>query len=82
MTDSSASEVKSAAAQTAENVRAELAHTLDAIEDKFDVKQRASELSHKVQRSYEENPVPWIIGATAAVIAVGGLVAWAIFGDD
>ena len=28
------------------------------------------------------NPVPWIIGATAAAIVVAGLVAWAILSDD
>lgn len=82
MSESSASEVKNAAAQAAANIRNELGETLDAIEDKFDVQKRASELSEKVQRSYEENPVPWIVGATAAVIVIGGLVAWAIFGDD
>jgi len=82
VSESSASEVKNAAAQAAANIRNELGETLDAIEDKFDVQKRASELSEKVQRSYEENPVPWIVGATAAVIVIGGLVAWAIFGDD
>lgn len=82
MSESSASEVKNAAAQAAANIRDELGHTLDAIEDKFDVQKRAGELTEKVKHSYEENPVPWIIGATAAVIVVGGLIAWAIFGDD
>ncbi|HXD62605.1 MAG TPA: DUF3618 domain-containing protein [Lacisediminihabitans sp.] len=71
---------------TAENsisdTRAELEETLDAIEDKLNVPKQASRLAKKAQASYEENPVPWIIGATAAVIVIGGLVAWAIFGDD
>ena len=71
---------------TAENsisdTRAELEETLDAIEDKLNVPKQASRLAKKAQASYEDNPVPWIIGATAAVIVVGGLVAWAIFGDD
>lgn len=82
MSESAASEVKNAAAQAAENVRNELENTLDAIEDKFNVQKRASELSKKVRHSYEQNPVPWIVGATAAVVVIGGLVAWAIFGDD
>lgn len=71
---------------TAENsisdTRAELEETLDAIEDKLNVPKQASRLAKKAQASYEQNPVPWIIGATAAVIVIGGLVAWAIFGDD
>ena len=62
--------------------RAQLEETLDAIEDKLNVPKQASRLARKAKASYEDNPVPWIIGATAAVIVVGGLVAWAIFGDD
>ena len=62
--------------------RAELEETLDAIEDKLNVPKQAGILANKVRMSYEENPVPWIVGATAAVVVIGGLVAWAIFGDD
>ena len=62
--------------------RAELEETLDAIEDKLNVPKQAGILADKVRVSYEDNPVPWIIGATAAVVVVAGLVAWAIFGDD
>lgn len=62
--------------------RARLEQTLDAIDDKLDVKKQASELTERVKTSYEANPVPWIIGATAAAVVVGGLVAWAIFSDD
>lgn len=62
--------------------RAELESTLDAIEDKLNVPKRVRRLGVRVRSSYEDNPVPWIIGATAAVIVVGGLVAWAIFRDD
>lgn len=62
--------------------RAQLEDTLDAIEDKLNVPKQAGRLARKAQASYEANPVPWIVGATAAVIVVGGLIAWAIFGDD
>ncbi|KQV26797.1 hypothetical protein ASG83_04470 [Yonghaparkia sp. Soil809] len=65
-----------------EATRLKLEQTLDAIEDKFDVKKRTDEVAERVQRSYEENPVPWIIGATAVAVGVIGLVAWAIFSDD
>jgi hypothetical protein len=64
------------------STRAELEDTLDAIEDKLNVPKQMSKLGRKAKVSYESNPVPWIIGATAAVIVVGGIVAWAIFGDD
>lgn len=62
--------------------RARLEQTLDAIDEKLDVKKQAGELTERVKSSYQENPVPWIIGATAAAVVVVGLVAWAIFSDD
>jgi hypothetical protein len=65
------------------STRADLEATLDAIEDKLNVPKRANELVDKAKSSYEANPIPWIVGATAAAIVVAGLVAWAIFsGDD
>ena len=63
-------------------LRAELEDTLDAIEDKLNVPKQAKRLKAKAQASYEDRPVPWIIGATAVVIIAGGLVAWALFGKD
>ena len=62
--------------------RSELAQTLDEIEDRLNVPKQVGKLTAKVQSSYAENPVAWIIGATAAVVVIGGIVAWAIFGDD
>jgi Protein of unknown function (DUF3618) len=63
--------------------RADLESTLDAIEDKFNVPKRVSELSTRARASYEKNPTPWIVGATGVAIAVLGIIAWAIFsGDD
>jgi hypothetical protein len=64
------------------DTRAELESTLDAIEDKFNVPKRFDELKTKAKASYETNPIPWIVGATAAAIVVAGLVAWAVFSDD
>jgi hypothetical protein len=68
-------------ADTVAATRARLEHTLDAIDDKLDVKKRATELGGRVAASYESNPVPWIIGATSAAVVIIGLVAWAIFSD-
>jgi len=62
--------------------RAELEDILDELEDKLNIPKQAGILAERVRDSYEENPVPWIVGATAAVVVVGGLIAWAIFGDD
>ncbi|TQL40372.1 uncharacterized protein DUF3618 [Homoserinimonas aerilata] len=73
---------KNAVKDAVRRSREELGDTLDAIEDKLNVPKRANELKERAQRSYEENPVPWIVGATAAVIAIGGLIAWAVFSDD
>jgi hypothetical protein len=62
--------------------RSELEQTLNAIEDKLNVPKQVGKLTAKAQASYEKNPVPWRTGAAAAVVVIGGIVAWAIFGDD
>lgn len=77
MSDSSPSPVPSI-----EESRAELQRTLDAIEDKLNVPKQLGILKSKAQRSYETNSLPWIAGATALVVAVGGLIAWSLFGSD
>ena len=62
--------------------RAAVVETLDAIDDKFNVPKLVGELTERAKKSYESNPVPWIIGATAVAIAVAGIVAWALLSDD
>lgn len=62
--------------------RAELESTLDAIEDKLNVPKQFGELVDKAKASYEDNPVPWIIGAVAVAVAVASAVAWAVLSDD
>lgn len=64
------------------STRAELQETLDAIEDKLNVPKRVSRLARRASESYRANPIPWIAGATAAVIAIGGVIAWAVLTDD
>ncbi len=66
----------------ANRARAELGEALAAIEEKLDVRKQASRWAKKVEASYRENPVPWIIGATAAGILVVGTVVWALVSDD
>ncbi|WP_341953364.1 DUF3618 domain-containing protein [Salinibacterium sp. TMP30] len=65
-----------------EQARAELEHTLNAIEDKFNVGKRVNEVTARARSSYESNPLPWIIGAAAAAVSVVAVVAWAILSDD
>lgn len=65
-----------------ENARAELEQTLDAIEDKLNVPKQVNELARKAKASYDANPIPWIIGATAAAIVVAGVIAWAVISND
>ena len=62
--------------------RSELEQTLDEIEDRLNVPKQVGKLTAKARSSYQENPVRWIIGATTAVVVIGGIVAWAIFGED
>lgn len=66
----------------AAKARAELAATLDTLEDRLNVPKRARELGSKAVAAYEKNPLPWIIGGVAVAVIAVGLVAWAIFGDD
>lgn len=67
---------------TIRSTRAKLDNTLDAIEHKLNVPRQATVLVERTKASYESNPVPYIIGATAAAIVIAGLVAWAIFSPD
>jgi hypothetical protein len=77
--------IRDAAATGEESIastRAQLEDTLDAIEDKLNLPKQLGKVGRRAKASYEANPMPWIIGATAAIIVIGGLVAWAIFSDD
>lgn len=65
--------MKSASERSAA-ARAELEEALDAIEDKLNVPKQLGILGDRAKGSWETNPVPWIIGATAAVVAVGGII--------
>ncbi len=66
----------------ADRVRNELGHTLDAIEDKLNPQKQFERLKETAKKSYDEQPVPWMVGAAAAAAVVIGLVAWALFTDD
>jgi hypothetical protein len=62
--------------------RARLQETLDELEDRLDVKKKATEVGDKAKESYSDNPIPFYVAAGAVVAVVGGLVAWALFTND
>ncbi|MBW4031156.1 MAG: DUF3618 domain-containing protein [Acidobacteria bacterium] len=76
--DSATQEAKAGAAKA----RADLADTLDAIEDKLNIAKRVGELSDRAAISYRQHPMPFLIGGAIAAAVTVGLVAWAIFSDD
>lgn len=66
----------------AAKARADLAATLDSLEDRLNVPKRVGELKTQAVAAYEKNPIPWIVGGVAVAVVAVGLVAWAIFSDD
>jgi len=64
------------------DTRTELGATLDAIEDRVNPRKQLLRLGRKAQLAYDANPVPFILAAAGAVAVVGGLIAWAVLGDD
>lgn len=62
--------------------RSSLESTLDQLDDRLNVPKQAKKLTARAKSSYEQKPVPWIIGATAAAIVVAGTIAWAVLSDD
>lgn len=78
VTDPDKSDVETRIAAT----RAELESTLDAIENKLNVPKKVRRLVDQAKTSYEDNPIPWIVGAVAAAVTVAGVIAWAVLSDD
>ena len=64
------------------STRASLEQTLDEIEDRVNPAKAVTRLRGRAMSSYEANPIPWIVGATATVIAIGGIIAWAVLSRD
>lgn len=72
----------SSASERSAAARAELEAALDAIEDKLNVPKQLGILRNRARGSWEQNPKPWVIGAAATVVVVGGIIAWAIARRD
>jgi len=62
--------------------REELAQTLDAIEQKLNVPKRIDHARKRAVTSFQRNPAPWLAGAGAAALALGGLVLAAVRRHD
>jgi len=62
--------------------RDELAQTLDAIEQRLNVPKRIDHARKRAVKSFQKNPAPWLAGAGAAALAIGGLVFAAVRRND
>ncbi len=58
--------------------RADLAATLDAIEDKLNLPKQARIAFDDARRSFRRDPLPWVAGAVAVAAAAVGAAVWAI----
>jgi len=57
-----------------DRTRADLAATLNEIEDKLNVPKQLGIASSRAKESYDRDPVPWIAAAGVAALAVVGIV--------
>lgn len=79
MSDSSStSDIQETVART----RAQLESTLDEIEDRLNVPKQVGILAGKARDNYDENPVPWLAAAAGALVAIAGIVIWAVSSRD
>ncbi len=62
--------------------REELGETLDEIESRLQPKHLFEQFTTWVSRSYDRNPVRWLIGLGVAVVGSVAAVLWAIFGHN
>ncbi|WP_423921178.1 DUF3618 domain-containing protein [Frigoribacterium sp. 2-23] len=61
-----------------DRTRAELAATLNELEDKLNVPKQIGIAGHKAKASFDRDKLPWLAGAGAAALAIGGLVVAAV----
>lgn len=57
-----------------DRTRADLAATLNEIEDAVNVPKQIGIASARARASFDRDPVPWLVGAGVAVVAVVGVV--------
>ena len=61
-----------------DRTRAELAATLNELEDKLNVPKQLGIAGHKAKASLDRDKTPWLAAAGAAAVAVAGVVAVAV----
>jgi septation ring formation regulator EzrA len=64
------------------DTREELGSTLDEIETRLSPQHLSQQFTQWVSASYDRNPVRWLIGIAATVVAGVAAVLWAILGED
>ncbi|BDZ48785.1 hypothetical protein GCM10025867_10260 [Frondihabitans sucicola] len=71
---SSAEEIQAAVDRT----RADLAATLNELEDKLNLPKQLGVKAHEAKVSFSREPKPWLIGAAAVAAAIGGIALLAL----
>ncbi|AMM19555.1 hypothetical protein AX769_04625 [Frondihabitans sp. PAMC 28766] len=61
-----------------DRTRAELAATLNELEDKLNIPKQLGMAASKAKDSFGDDPKPWLAGAAAAAAAVGGFALLAL----
>jgi hypothetical protein len=62
--------------------RAQLESTLNAIEDKLNLPKKIRTLAKRARKSYDRDPLPWIVGAAVAAVTAASVIAWAAISKD
>lgn len=71
---SNAEEIQAAVDRT----RADLAATLNELEDKLNIPKQLGVKAHEAKVSFSREPKPWLIGAAAVAVAIGGIALLAL----
>ncbi|MBD8611235.1 DUF3618 domain-containing protein [Frigoribacterium sp. CFBP 13729] len=61
-----------------DRTRAELAATLNELEDKLNVPKQLGIAGHRAKSSFSRDPLPWVAGAGVAALALAGVVVAAV----
>lgn len=61
-----------------DRTRADLAATLNELEDKLNIPKQLGVAASKAKDSFGHDPKPWVAGAAAAAAAVGGIALIAL----